>query len=64
MDTHPSKSRHDARKKSIYLPGATLREMQDEATRLERSLSWVIQRAWVTAKEAISALPGLDDPKR
>jgi uncharacterized small protein (TIGR04563 family) len=34
----------DKRKQSLYFPEAMLMELQREATRLERSLSWVVQR--------------------
>jgi uncharacterized small protein (TIGR04563 family) len=34
------------RKLSIYIPDSVLREMQAEADRLDRPLSWLIQRAW------------------
>jgi uncharacterized small protein (TIGR04563 family) len=34
------------RKLSIYIPDSVLRQMQEEAKRLDRPLSWIIQRAW------------------
>jgi len=34
------------RKLSFYLPEYMLREMQEQADRLERPLSWLIHRAW------------------
>lgn len=34
----------DKRKQSLYFPEAMLAELQREADRLERSLSWVVQR--------------------
>jgi uncharacterized small protein (TIGR04563 family) len=34
------------KKLSIYVPEFLLREMEAEATRLERPLSWLLQRAW------------------
>jgi uncharacterized small protein (TIGR04563 family) len=34
------------RKLSIYFPDFVLREMEAEAKRLDRPLSWLILRAW------------------
>jgi uncharacterized small protein (TIGR04563 family) len=48
----------DARKQSLYFPEDMLREMQQEAIRLDRSLSWVVQRAWRVARERIATVPG------
>jgi uncharacterized small protein (TIGR04563 family) len=44
-------------KHSLYFPEEMLREITVEAKRLDRSLSWVIQRAWVRAKKQIKAMP-------
>jgi uncharacterized small protein (TIGR04563 family) len=35
-----------------------LEEINGEAARLERSLSWVVQRAWKVARAEIRELPG------
>ena len=48
-------------KQSLYFPSDMLSEIQDEAVRLDRSLSWVVQRAWKTAKTEIHKLPGVDE---
>lgn len=48
----------DARKQSLYFPEETLREIQEEAIRLDRSLSWIVQRAWRVARERIAKIPG------
>ena len=32
-------------------------EIQDEAQRLDRSMSWVLQRAWILARNEIATLP-------
>lgn len=47
----------DKRKQSLYFPEEMLREIQDEARRLDRSLSWVVQKAWKVAREQIKKLP-------
>jgi len=36
----------DKRKQSLYFPEEMLREIEHEAQRLDRSLSWVVQHAW------------------
>jgi uncharacterized small protein (TIGR04563 family) len=47
----------DARKQSLYFPEEMLREMQEEALRQDRSLSWIVQRSWRLARERIATLP-------
>lgn len=48
---------NDKRKQSLYFPEETLQEIKDEAARLDRSLSWVVQRAWKIARLEIRKLP-------
>lgn len=55
-DAAPSSS-SDNRKQSLYFPEAMLDEIKAEAVRLDRSLSWVVQRAWKTARTEIRKLP-------
>jgi uncharacterized small protein (TIGR04563 family) len=47
----------DRRKQSLYFPEEMLQEIAAEAKRLDRSLSWVVQRAWKAAKVEIKKLP-------
>lgn len=47
----------DKRKQSLYFPESMLQEINDEASRLERSLSWIVQRAWKTARPDIRKIP-------
>ncbi len=51
----------DKRKKSFYLPTEYIEEMEKEALRLDRSLSWIIQRAWVEGREKIQNYPSFDE---
>ena len=51
----------DKRKQSLYFPESMLVEIQQEATRLDRSLSWVMQRAWKLARADIRKLPSVND---
>lgn len=52
---------NDKRKQSLYFPEEMLKEIQTEAARLDRSLSWVMQQAWKVAKARISAFPSVND---
>lgn len=53
-------SRSTSCKKTIYFPSAMLDEIQQECTRLERSFSWVMQRAWRIARETVQEMPGVE----
>lgn len=54
-----SEGKTDKRKQSLYFPETMLEEIKAEATRLDRSLSWVVQRAWKVAKADIRQLPSV-----
>ena len=47
-------SQSDKRKQSLYFPETMLAEIQLEAMRLDRSLSWVMQRAWKLSRPPTS----------
>jgi uncharacterized small protein (TIGR04563 family) len=55
----------DKRKQSLYFP----KEIQEEAARQDRSLSWIVQKAWKIARReimkypSVNEFPGEDDPK-
>lgn len=51
----------DKRKQSLYFPESMLQEIKDEAARLDRSLSWVVQRAWKMARVEIKKIPSVND---
>lgn len=53
--------RSDKRKQSLYFPESMLAEIKDEANRLDRSLSWVVQRAWKLARGDIRKIPSVND---
>jgi uncharacterized small protein (TIGR04563 family) len=58
----------DTRKQSLYFPVGMLSEIHAEADRLDRSLSWMLQRAWKLARQEIrdlpaSTLPGDEDDR-
>jgi len=44
----------EKRKQSLYFPDEMLREIQEEATRQDRSLSWIMQQAWRSARAQIA----------
>lgn len=51
----------DKRKQSLYFPEEMLKEIQDEATRQDRSLSWIVQQAWRIARSEIMRFPSVND---
>jgi len=51
----------DKRKQSLYFPEDMLREIQEEATRQDRSLSWIVQKAWKIARNEIRKFPSIND---
>lgn len=51
----------DKRKRSLYFPDNILREMQSEAKRQERSLSWIVQYAWRIARAELMRLPSVGE---
>jgi uncharacterized small protein (TIGR04563 family) len=52
----------DKRKQSLYFPEEMLREIEHEAQRLDRSLSWVVQHAWRLSRGHLAKIPGVNDP--
>jgi uncharacterized small protein (TIGR04563 family) len=60
----------DKRKQSLYFPEDMLTEIQQEGARQDRSMSWIVQKAWRLARKdimkipSVNDLPGGDDGKR
>lgn len=52
----------DKRKQSLYFPETMLKSLQDEADRLDRSLSWIVQRCVKVGITELRKLPSTDDP--
>jgi uncharacterized small protein (TIGR04563 family) len=50
----------DERKQSLYFPEDMLQEMKQEAIRQDRSLSWIVQRAWQIARDQIRKYPSIN----
>ena len=64
MSNNPSQgSKTDKRKQSLYFPEIMLSEMKGEAQRLNRSLSWVVQRAWKVARADVRKMPGTNEAR-
>lgn len=51
------------RKQSLYFSEPMLDEIRSEAARQDRSLSWMVQRAWRLSRAKIMDAPGSEDPK-
>jgi uncharacterized small protein (TIGR04563 family) len=51
----------DKRKQSLYFPEDMLTEIQEEATRQDRSMSWIVQQAWRLARNEITRFPSVND---
>jgi uncharacterized small protein (TIGR04563 family) len=63
LDPQPSgpTTTTDKRKQSLYFPEEMLKEIQDEAMRQDRSLSWIVQKAWKIARKDLMKYPSVDD---
>jgi len=51
----------DKRKQSLYFPESMLQDIQQEAARLDRSLSWIVQRCVKIGLNEIRKLPSVND---
>ncbi len=51
----------DSRKQSLYFPAEMLEEIQKEANRQDRSLSWIVQQAWRIARVQMKKMPSVND---
>ena len=51
----------DHRKQSLYFPEDMLDEIQREATRQDRSLSWIVQQSWKLARAEMRRIPSVND---
>jgi uncharacterized small protein (TIGR04563 family) len=47
------------RRKSLYFPQEMAQDIEEEAKRLDRSVSWVMQYVWRLARDEVMALPTL-----
>ena len=49
------------RRQALYFPGDMLVELQGEACRQDRSISWLIQQAWKVAYNELQKIPSTTD---
>lgn len=47
----------EPRKQSLHLPLEMFRELQAEALRQDRSLSWIVQQAWRCSRVRVGRMP-------
>lgn len=52
----------DKRKQSLYFTEEMLKDIQEEAVRQDRSISWIIQQAWKIARPELKKYPSINDP--
>jgi uncharacterized small protein (TIGR04563 family) len=51
----------DKRKQSLYFPASMLEDLKHEAIRLDRSLSWIVQRCVKIGLPEVRKLPSVND---
>lgn len=61
MTEKKAASATDHRKQSLYFPEAMLAEIESEARRQDRSLSWIVQQAWKIARAQLRKVPSTND---
>ncbi len=50
-----------SRKRSVYFPPDMMEEIQNEMTPQERTLSWLLQKAWRVARPTLCSFPSVRD---
>ena len=51
----------DKRKQSLYFPAEYLEEIKAESIRQDRSMSWLVQKAWEISRDTITQFPSAND---
>jgi uncharacterized small protein (TIGR04563 family) len=51
------------RKLSLYFPDAMLRELEEQARRLDRPISWLVERAWQIARQDVRKPVAISRPR-
>ena len=49
------------RRQALYFPAAMLADLQGEAMRQDRSISWLIQQAWRLSRSELQRTPSTTD---
>ena len=50
-------------KLTLYFPPELLEEAKEEAIRQDRTISWILQKAWLYARQEIRRMPSADGPQ-
>ena len=50
-----------SKRQALYFPSEMLEDIQFEAHRQDRSISWLIQQAWRIAREDLQKVPSTTD---
>ncbi len=50
-------------KLTLYFPPELLEEAREEALRQDRTISWILQKAWLYARQEIKRMPSADGPQ-
>ena len=58
--SEPKAPKSNKVKQSLYFPDRMLIEIREEGARLDRSMSWIVQRAWKVARSQIRDMPGIN----
>jgi uncharacterized small protein (TIGR04563 family) len=51
----------ETRRQNLYFPSEMLTELQREAQRQDRSISWLVQQAWKIARNEMHKIPSTTD---
>lgn len=51
----------DGQRRSVWLSGDALEALQAEMVRLDRPMSWLIEHAWMLARQTIAQYPSVRD---
>lgn len=51
-------------KQTLYFHADVAAEIKAEAERQERSMSWVVQKAWRIARKSMAEIPDADEPEQ
>lgn len=49
------------KKLTLYFPEELIEETKAEAIRQDRSVSWILQMAWMMSRDRLKDLPGLEE---
>ena len=52
----------DPRKISVYFPAQMIKELRRESIRLERTVSWLVQRCVRIGLDELKKMPSINDP--